>query len=150
MRKRLKEKRTKERGRQRQEEAESAESGSCRKMIHNRHRSHRQQTATNVSKSVGACEGLNFPLLWRVFMPTYVFVGEGRSQCNVTPVYIGIIIAGLKCVCVVPQPEVIIINGKYYIYAFSRHFYPKRLYRLYIFLSVCVFTGNRTHDILRC
>ncbi len=106
MRKRLKEKRTKERGRQRQE-AESAESGRCRKMIHNRHRSHRQQTATNVCKSVrilnqgeGFCEGLNFPLLWRVFMPTYVFVGEGRSQCNVTPVYIGIIIAGLKCVCV--------------------------------------------------
>ncbi len=56
-------------------------------MKHNRHRSHRQQTATNVCKSVGACEGLNFPLLWRDFMPTYVFVGEGRSQCNVTPVY---------------------------------------------------------------
>lgn len=48
--------------------------------------------------SVGACEGLNFPLLWRVFMPTYVFVGEGRCQCNVTPVQIKLIIAGLKCV----------------------------------------------------
>lgn len=59
---------------------------------------------------MGACEGLNFPLLWRVFMPTYVFVGEGRCQCNVTPVQIELIIA----VCVVPQPEVIIIGGKHY------------------------------------
>ncbi len=42
------------------------------------------------------------------------------------------------CVCVIPQPEVIIINGKYYINAFSRRFYPKRLFRLYIFYqSVC-------------
>ncbi len=77
-------------------------------------------------------------------MPTYVFVGEGRSQCNVTPVYRdhNRWAKVCVCVCVVPQPEVIIINGKYYIYAFSRRFYPKRLYRLYIFLSVCVFTGN--------
>ncbi len=37
-----------------------------------------------------------------------------------------------------------------YIYAFSRRFYPKRLtiaFRLYIFLSVCVFPGNRTRNL---
>ncbi len=40
-----------------------------------------------------------------------------------------------------------------YIYAFSRRFYPKRLtiaFRLYIFSLVCVFPGNRTHNLLRC
>ncbi len=40
-----------------------------------------------------------------------------------------------------------------YIYAFSRCFYPKRLtvaFRLYILLSVYVFPGNRTHNLLRC
>ncbi len=40
-----------------------------------------------------------------------------------------------------------------YIYAFSRHFYPKRLtvHSGYtFFLSVCVFPGNWTHDLLRC
>ncbi len=46
-------------------------------------------------------------------MPSYVFVGEGRSQCNVTPVQIELIIAELKCVYV-SQPKVIIIHGKYY------------------------------------
>ncbi len=40
-------------------------------------------------------------------------------------------------------------------YAFSRCFYPKRLtlhsvYNYYYFLSVCVFPGNWTHDLLRC
>ncbi len=36
-----------------------------------------------------------------------------------------------------------------YIYAFSRHFYPKQLsaFRLYIFWSVHVFPGNRTHNL---
>ncbi len=117
MRKRLKEKRTKERGRQRQEEAESAESGSCRKMIHNRHRSHRQQTATNVCKSVGACEGLNFPLLWSFYAHLCVC---GRRQIPVQcdpSVYRDhnrwAKVCVCVCVCVVPQPEVIIINGKY-------------------------------------
>ncbi len=38
-------------------------------------------------------------------MPSYVFVGEGRSQCNVTPVQIELIIAELKCVYV-SQPKV--------------------------------------------
>ncbi len=37
-----------------------------------------------------------------------------------------------------------------YIYAFSRHFYPKRLtvHSGYTFLSVCVFPGNWTHKPL--
>ncbi len=36
-----------------------------------------------------------------------------------------------------------------YIYAFSRRFYPKRhtVHSGYTFLSVCVFPGNRTHDL---
>ncbi len=37
-----------------------------------------------------------------------------------------------------------------FFYAFSRRFYPKRLhsaFRLYIVLSVCVFPGNRTHNL---
>ncbi len=37
-----------------------------------------------------------------------------------------------------------------YIYEFSRRFYPKRLtvpFRIYIFLSVHVFSGNRTHNL---
>ncbi len=40
----------------------------------------------------------------------------------------------------------------FYIYAFSRRFYPKRLtiaFRLYNFISMCV-PGNRTHILLRC
>ncbi len=39
-----------------------------------------------------------------------------------------------------------------YIYAFSRCFYPKRLTVLQAihFLSVCVFPGNWTHNLLRC
>lgn len=61
VRKRLREKRTKDRGRQRREEAESAESRSCRKMIHNRHWSHRQQTATNVCVICGGLWGFEFP-----------------------------------------------------------------------------------------
>ncbi len=34
-----------------------------------------------------------------------------------------------------------------YIYAFSRRFYPKYII---FFLSVYVFPGNRTHNLLRC
>ncbi len=39
-----------------------------------------------------------------------------------------------------------------YIYAFSRRYYPKRLtvHSGYTFLSVCVFPGNWTHNLLRC
>ncbi len=35
-----------------------------------------------------------------------------------------------------------------YIYAFSRCFYPKAIQAIHFFLSVCVFPGNWTHDIL--
>ncbi len=45
------------------------------------------------------------------------------------------------------------VQGKYiYIYAFSRCFYPKRLtvHSGYTFSLVCVFPGNRTHNLLRC
>ncbi len=41
----------------------------------------------------------------------------------------------------------------HYIYAFSRHFYPKRLTMnsgYTFFLSVCVLPGNWTHNLLRC
>ncbi len=39
-----------------------------------------------------------------------------------------------------------------YIYAFIRRFYPKRLtvHLGYTILSVCVFPGKLTHNILRC
>ncbi len=39
-----------------------------------------------------------------------------------------------------------------YIYAFSRRFYPKTLtvHSSYKFSLVCVFPGNRTHNLLRC
>ncbi len=48
--------------------------------------------------------------------------------------------------------DVIFISS--YIYAFSRHFYPKRLIvftqAIHLFWSVCVFPGNWTHKLLRC
>ncbi len=43
-------------------------------------------------------------------------------------------------------------NYNIYIYAFSRRFYPKRLtvHSGYTFSLVCVFPGNRTHNLLPC
>ncbi len=52
-----------------------------------------------------------------------------------------------------------VITAKYiyfYMYAFSRRFYSKRLtFRLYVLYTgytffVCVFPGNLTHNLLRC
>ncbi len=50
------------------------------------------------------------------------------------------------------EPVVALVNIYIYIYAFSRHFYPKRLtvHSGYTFKSVCVFPGNWTHNLLRC
>ncbi len=50
-----------------------------------------------------------------------------------------------------PVDVMMIYIFTFYIYAFSRRFYPKRLtlhssYRFYI-LSALAFPGNRTHDL---
>ncbi len=76
------------------------------------------------------------------------------KKSNVTPfVILNIFISNCNLITHFFPVTVIDYNYIYiYIYAFSRHFYPKRLtvHSGYtFFLSVYVFPGNWTHNLLR-